>query len=125
MSETIIPPRGTKEFNEYAASVMLSDEPKQYSFKGSYEWGESSSPIWDWRTYDYRIAPKPKCVPYTMETCPTAMWVRRKSDRSKFAVIAIMQMYVVLGNGHDIRYEYLASDYEHLDGSYCGTEVQP
>ena len=57
-----IPPRGTKEFREYAASVMLSNGPFVVSVKSIGDWSgyNLGFPSWDWNLFDYAIIPQPK-----------------------------------------------------------------
>lgn len=55
-----IPPRNTKEFNEYAARVMLSGGPYLFKDKDDTCALQIGNPVWDWRDGDYYI--KSECL---------------------------------------------------------------
>ena len=35
--------------------------------------------LWNWRDYDYRIAPQPKIIPLEAKDLPTTVWFRNKN----------------------------------------------
>ena len=89
-----IPPRGTKEFREYAASVMLSDGP--FALKVHQIWISVPAPSWDWHNTDYAIIPQPKITYrwYTreefMRLVPThGLFLLRKGSKVATALLCV------------------------------------
>lgn len=92
-------------------------------------WLHTTDPRWEWRMYDYRVAPTPEQpthMPYTFETAPHMMKLRRKSDGKLFGAEAYpgdVCIADLASNGRLIKYADLLRDFTHLDGSVCGTPV--
>lgn len=67
--------------------------------------------------------PKPKCIPWTYETCPVGSVVVNKTDDYKALVISAGLSSACFGV-LDASYANLLDQYTQLDGTPCGT-VEP
>ena len=94
-------------------------------------WGPASTPLWTWNSFEYRIKPAPRTVPWTAETFPKdrPVWVRRKTmpaDRCSMitAVCSVDVEWRSLRDGtitdKEHLYMELLRDYIQHDGSPCG-----
>lgn len=90
---------------------------------GVDNWTLAGLPLWEWGSYDYRIAPTPEWVPWTSETCPVGVVVKRKDDAGMFMITGKNKQCCVLA-GSNWSYEGVFQYMEQLDGTPCGTEVQ-
>jgi hypothetical protein len=78
------------------------------------------------RIYAYKLAEKPekKVIPWTLETCPRNLWVKRKGGDSECLAIAVCKERGTLYLGGEwVNFYKLMSDYLQPDNSPCGTEV--
>lgn len=55
--DDMIPPRGTPEFNTYAAGVMTSKGEIECKLRSDSSWRPTTTPNWDWSSTDYRVKP--------------------------------------------------------------------
>ena len=78
------------------------------------------------RITHYRLAPAPKFIPWTRETCPPLPFeVRHNEHRNRHTVVAALEHYVKLGGHSDgPNYKRLMKEYTLPNGSPCGTEVK-
>lgn len=92
-------------------------------------WFPVSDPCWNFPKYKYRVAPeppKPKLVPWTLETVPVDAVIRLKGGTRSWSRIREAHDSRVLLGGY-ISYDELLENYEwSRDGKTwhpCGTEV--
>lgn len=132
-NETIIPPRGTKAFAEYRAGVEWKNNRGaeiQGRERGSRaEWRADKYEAGNWDVWDYRVAPAPKYVPWTRETCPELPFeVRQKLGGHRTSVVAVREdelTYILAGTRKvdSVSFDYAIINWTMRDGSPCGTEV--
>ena len=100
-----------------------SGEDIQYRYKKG-DWVDTPDPVWH-TSYEYRIKPKPKYVPFTFEDAELFMnRVVIAKDKSCKAVITYADGEDVLLCSYRKSYQYLFESYTFIDGSPCGKEVE-
>lgn len=97
--------------------VSLSDR-KSFEF--------SSSPLWNWESFLYRIKPEPKLRPFTQEeflksVTEKSPMLKIKGGSAYQSVTEIHRVCVHI-SGADINYSTLLDKYEFQDGTPCGVE---
>jgi hypothetical protein len=80
-------------------------------------WEFAYSPIWDWCTYDYRIAQPKTKQPLTAADFPPGTVIRWKTQdkRSWTSIVAVTPHEIRLGNGNTISYSASLSIHSILD----------
>ena len=103
-----IPPRGTKEFREYAASVMRHYGPIAFNSRHyrSVPWEIAEDPIFNWSECDYAIIPQPKVTYrwYTreefMRLVPThGLFMLRKDGNVATAIFCVTGDIDIMAHG--------------------------
>ena len=80
-----IPNRGTKEFTEYAISVMKAAADGKVILirdpNNTNRWKVHSEyhPRWDWHNRDYCVKLEPKTVPLTADDIPACCWMKKNT----------------------------------------------
>lgn len=125
LTDSTIPPRGAKDFTQYAISVMMAydrGEAVECAHKGRSNFDPMTFPAWNWDGCDYRIKPKPTVIPWTRSSCPVGNTIIKNGNR-----------YLILSAGDDsaslpaygiMSYKWIMDNFTMDDGSPCGTVQQ-
>lgn len=95
------------------------------------KWFLFSDPLWNWKDYDYRIAPEPpkppepKYRPWNADDMILGVAIKTKANPSrKKLIVAQFHNTVFFGSSHEhIPYEHLFAHWTLLDGSPCGVRL--
>lgn len=86
-------------------------------------WQDTDMPAWN-ESYEYRIKPKTKYVPFTFEDAELFMnRILIAKDKSRYGVITYAKDEVVVIGRSSRSYKWLFDEFTFLDGSPCGKEV--
>lgn len=96
---------------------------------GFDDWVATEAPLWDWSSYNYRVKPKPKLVPYeSMQEFYEAMkehgqYLKMICFNGYFWCPTTIESDDIWIAGVRVTYEELIKEYEFVDGAPCGKEV--
>ena len=105
--------------------LQAFDEGKEIEWKFRREkfWKEATNPCWNFNSYDYRIKPQPKFVPFDEKDDLIGKIVRNEETNSSYLIIGQTNGGLLIGNGN-CSYGFLFQRYTFLDGSICGKSVE-
>ena len=110
----------------------------EVSCYGHNEWEDTYDPSWDWRTFNYRVKPEEKYIPYentaemVKDYCKRTdniligssipiIWIRDKNNKGAYLISAFYEKGVSLFNGQfGADLEELFNNYAYIDGSPIG-----
>ena len=111
------------------AVMQASEEGKAIEYNainnGSRIWSPVFNPVWDWKTYVYRVKPEPKLRPYKnaeeflQAQKEHGMYIKENDIYVIPVRIAYEKVCLHEGNGY-VSFEYLLKYFQWQDGTPCG-----
>lgn len=94
---------------------------KEVQFEDSDSWEHSDTPSLNFSSYNYRVKPEPKYVPFTFEDAKDLIGkaIVKMDGTQVQKVVQLNKDYVFSGVGQ-MDYKWLFNEYTFLDGTPCG-----
>ena len=100
------------------------------SYKNRNDWKPIDQPIWDFQSFDYRIKPEPKRVPFDYSDILVGKCVVEKGRNTRRMIVSQNSCSVLLsenalGGGVEwYYYDKLMEYFTFLDGTPCSKESE-
>ena len=95
---------------------------KEVQFEDSDSWEHSDTPSLNFSSYNYRVKPEPKYVPFTFEDAKDLIGkvIKSKKDNTVASIVMCTSLAVYYGSDSGCKYGYLFTEFTFLDGTPCG-----
>lgn len=88
-------------------------------------WDACISPVWDWRSYEYRIKSEPEYVPYTFNDAKGLIGktIIHKKTKNLYMIIGASNAYVNPAGYGNVPYGDILANFTDINGSPLGKVV--